>query len=179
MHNCIILSDVTILLYTNAEVSTVNTCQCLVTYSTEEHSNSPHPVSLCGSSLHLRLGQPSLPKDYFGKDCPSPPNTVALAAAEADIVFIHSTQHCGEESIETVVTADPSQRIRAMFSCERSRWNGNNRSLREGASLCRVKYNCCNSSMFLHFQLVGFDSDNVLSMFLFWENGDIYSERLI
>lgn len=90
------------------------------------------PVSLCGSSLHLRLGQQSLPKDYFGKDCPSPPNTVALAAAEADIVFIYSTQHCGEESIETVVTADPSQRIRPMFSCERSRWNGNNRSLREG-----------------------------------------------
>lgn len=60
------------------------------------------------------------------------PNTVALAAAEADIVFIHSTQHWGEESIETVVTVDASQRIRAMFSLERNRWNSNNRSLRGG-----------------------------------------------
>lgn len=96
-----------------------------------KYRRTPTP-SLCGSSLHLRLGHQSLPKDYFGRLSFFSPNTVALAAAEADIVFIHSTQHWGEESIETVVTVDASQRIRAMFSLERSRWNSNNRSLREG-----------------------------------------------
>lgn len=83
--------------------------------------------------LHWRLGQQSLPEDYFGKDCPPPPttttatattNTVVLAAAEADTVFIHSAQHRGEESIETVVTA--GRHRESELSLEWSSWNSKN-----------------------------------------------------
>lgn len=44
LHYC--LRCVTILLYANAEVSTANTCQCLVTYSTEDIPPRPSRLSV-------------------------------------------------------------------------------------------------------------------------------------
>lgn len=145
MHNCIIVSDVNILMKNTVQ-------QMHVSVWWPKVQKNAHPLSVWIITA-LASGTPVFAKGLLWQRLSFfSPNTVALAAAEADIVFIHSTQHWGEESIETVVTVDASQRIRAMFSLERNRWNSNNRRRR---SQCRTQSNCCDHSMLFSIKCEG------------------------
>lgn len=67
--------------------------------------NLAHPLFSVWIITALASGTPVFAKGLLWRRLPAP-NTLGLAAAEADTVFIHSTKHWGEESIETSATVD-------------------------------------------------------------------------
>lgn len=92
-------------------------CQCKdnvsVWWPKVHNSNHPHSVWIITA---LASGTPVFAKGLLWRRLPFSPNTVALAAAEADTVLTHST--LGRRVNRDSGYSWPSQRIRAMFSLE-------------------------------------------------------------
>lgn len=77
--------------------------------------NLAHPLSVWIITA-LASGTPVFAKGLLWLRLPFPPSTLALAAAEADTVFIHST--LGRRVNRDSGYSCPSQRIKAMLSLE-------------------------------------------------------------
>lgn len=92
-------------------------CQCKDNVSVwrPKVHNSTHPHSVWIITA-LASGTPVFAKGLLWRRLPFSPNTVALAAAEADTVFTHST--LGRRVNRDSSYSWPPQRIRAMFSLE-------------------------------------------------------------